>query len=404
MPNSLFHANLTRLIARLSVAFGTNEPSLTQNRNLPPLKGVFKAMKINKSYLFAGGAILAIVLWFWYNSVRKDDAPAPAKTSIEQTTSIPTVVVEPREAEEHQNSFQLYGRTEANREVDVKAETAGLVVRTPVTEGTLVKRRTVLCRQDVDARQANLEQARANLEARKLDYQSSKTLVEKGYRSSVQLKSLQAAVDGAQAAVKQAEIELDNVNMRAPFSGIFDKQMAEVGDYLLPGQACGKLIEMSPLIVTVELTETQVGQMKVGQAAEVSLVTGEKVEGKIRFIEANANAATRTFRTEIEVPNADYALKGGVTATVAIKAGIVKAQHVPSKILTLDSDGTLGVRYVNYDNRVGFSVVNQIDEDSDGIWVTGLPDSTRIIVQGQDYVSVGTEVEPKTVGFNGATE
>lgn len=361
-------------------------------------------MKINKSYLFAIGAFIAIALWFWYNSGRVDNSSASSNSAAEQSTITPTVVVETREAQEHQNGYKLYGRTEANREVSIKAETAGLVIATPLKEGRRVKRGTTLCRQDVDARQANLEQARANLEARKLDYQSSKTLVEKGYRSAVQLKSLQAAVDGAQASVKQAEIELDNVNMRAPFSGIFDEQIAEVGDYLLPGQACGKLIEMSPLIVSVELTETQVGEVKIGQKAEVNLATGESVTGQIRFIEANANSATRTFRTEIEVPNQDYKLKGGVTATVGIKAGTVKAQHVPSKILTLDADGSLGVRYVNYDNRVGFAVVNQIDEDSDGIWVTGLPDSTRIIVQGQDYVSVGTEVEPKSVGYSGATE
>jgi len=349
-------------------------------------------MKINKSYLFAIGAILAIALWFWYNSGRKQDKPAPVKTTIEQTTTIPTVVVESREAEDHQNSFTLYGRTEANREVEVKAETAGLVISTPVTEGRRIKSGTLLCRQDVDARQANLDQARATLEARQFDLQSTQTLVDKGYRSAIQLKSQKAAVDGASASVKQAEIELDNVNMRAPFSGIFDNQMAEIGDYLLPGQACGRLIEMNPLIVAIELTETQVGEVKLGQDATVNLATGETVTGKIRFIEANANAATRTFRTK------------GVTATVGIKAGIVKAQHVPSKILTLDSEGTLGVRYVSFDNRVGFATVTQIDEDSDGIWVTGLPDSTRIIVQGQDYVSVGTEVEPKTVSYNGATE
>lgn len=361
-------------------------------------------MTINKSYVFAAGAVIAIALWFVYNSGGKNTAPLTNQPKAEQKAVIPTVVVEYREAEEHQNSFKLFGRTEANREVDVKAETAGLVIATPVTEGRRIKRGTTLCRQDIDARQANLEQARANLEARNLDYQSSKTLVEKGYRSSVQLKSLQAAVDGAAAAVKQAQIELDNVNMRAPFSGIFDAQIAEVGDYLLPGQACGKLIEMNPLIVSVELTESQVGKISIGQEADVALATGQNISGKIRFIEANAKASTRTFRTEIEVPNADYALKGGVTATVAIKAGVVKAQHVPSKILTLDSDGTIGVRHLTSDNRVKFSTVTQIDEDSKGIWVTGLPDSTRIIVQGQDYVSVGTEVEPEVADYSGATE
>ena len=62
------------------------------------------------------------------------------------------------------------------------------------------------------------------------------------------------------------------------------------------------------------------------------------------------------------------------------------------------------MRYVDSDNRVGFATVTQIDEDESGIWVTGLPDSTRVIVQGQDYVSVGTEVDPKIIGSNGATE
>ena len=359
-------------------------------------------MKINKSYVFAATAFLAIALWFWYNSAKADSTTAPTKPAAEQSTSIPTVVVESRDAEDHQNSFTLFGRSEANREVDVKAETAGLVVSTPVREGQFVKRGTVLCRQDIDARQANLDQAQATLEAREFDLQSTQTLVDKGYKSAVQLKTQSAAVDGARAGVKQAQIELDNVNMRAPFSAIFDSQMAEVGDYLLPGQACGKLIEMNPLIVAVELTESQVGDINIGQKADIALVTGENLSGKIRFIEANANAATRTFRTEIEVPNPDYKLKGGVTATVKIKSGTVKAQHVPSKILTLDTDGAIGVRYVNYDNRVGFAVVTQIDEDAHGIWVTGLPDSTRIIVQGQDFVSVGTEVDPKTVNRAGA--
>lgn len=361
-------------------------------------------MKINKSYVFAIGAVIAIVLWFFYNSSLKAETTERPKTTLEQTTTTPTVIVEYREAETHQNNFKLFGRSEANREVDVKAETAGLVISTPVAEGKRVARGTILCRQDVDARQANLDQARATLEARQFDLQSTEALVAKGYKSAVQLKSQKAAVDGAQAAVKQARIELDNVNMRAPFSGIFDSRMAETGDYLLPGQPCGKLIEMNPLIVTAELTETQVGMVKLGQTADIALATGQDVTGTIRFIEANANPATRTFRTEIKVPNKDYALKGGVTATVSIKAGTVKAQHVPSKILTLDTDGSIGVRYVDDDSRVAFAKVTQIDEDQDGIWVTGLPESVRIIVQGQDYVSVGTEVKADVASFSRASE
>ena len=97
-------------------------------------------MKINKSYFFAAGAFLAIALWFWYNSGRKDNSPPPAKPAAEQSTAIPTVVVETREAEDHQNAFNLYGRTEANREVELKAKTAGLVISPPLLKAAASKR------------------------------------------------------------------------------------------------------------------------------------------------------------------------------------------------------------------------------------------------------------------------
>ncbi len=350
-------------------------------------------MKLSKSYIFAVAAIVVIVLWFWSNSKdAANTAPAPKKV-VEAV--MPAVVIEPRTAEDHLGQIQLYGRTEANRVVEVKAETAGLVKSTPVKEGSFVRRGALLCRQDVDARRANLDQARANLEAREFDQQSTQTLVDKGYKSAIQLKSLQAAVDGARAAVKQAEIELDNVNMRAPFAGIFDSQMAEIGDYLGPGQACGKLIEMDPLIVVAQLSETQIGTIKLGDDADIILATGETLTGTIRFIESRANPSTRTFRAEIAVPNKALKLKGGVTATIRLGAGSVKAQHVPSKILSLNNAGTVGIRYLDYDDIVRFAVTKTIDEDMDGVWVTGLPDSTRIIVQGQDYVSEGTKVDPR---------
>ena len=68
---------------------------------------------------------------------------------------------------------------------------------------------------------------------------------------------------------------------------------------------------------------------------------------------------------------------------------------VPSKILTLNTSGEISIRYVNMDNSVSLSVVNQIDEEPNGIWVTGLPDEALIIIDGQDYVSVGSTVKPK---------
>lgn len=362
-------------------------------------------MKINTSYIVAAVATILIAGWFVVNKDSgNSEAMAPQSTEKTEAAPLTTVVVESRQAELHQNSYVLFGRTEANREVAVKAKTPGLVVATPIAEGRYVERGTVLCRQDIDARQANLDQATAMMQTKEFDMQSTRTLVDKGYKSAIALSNARAAVDGAKASVKQAEIELDNVTMRAPFSGIFDQQMAEIGDYLAPGQACGLLVELSPLLVTVELTENQIGAVKKGQVAEIKLATGETVTGKVRYIESKANALTRTFRTQIQLPNPGLKLRGGVTATVSVAAGETMAQHIPSKILTLADSGEVGVRYLDSGNRVRFAAVTTIDEDSTGVWVTGLPDSTRVIVEGQDFVIGGTEVDPRMTDMGLSTQ
>ncbi|MBL4870056.1 MAG: hypothetical protein JKX72_03780 [Robiginitomaculum sp.] len=82
-------------------------------------------------------------------------------------------------------------------------------------------------------------------------------------------------------------------------------------------------------------------------------------------------------------------LKAGVTASLEISAGRVKAHLIPASVLTLDDSGRIGVRHLDIDNRVRFSVVNTIDEQDVGIWVTGLPDQTDLIIRGQDFVSEG---------------
>lgn len=350
-------------------------------------------MRINRSYIISGLAVLVIALWFFMHANNGANDPVASQSTAPQEDALPTVVTQSLSAQTHPNSYRLYGRTEANREVQVKAQTPGLVISTPIKEGAVIARGTTICKQDIDARQAMLDQAKAQLASTEFDLRSTRTLVDKGYKSEIQLANLEAQVNGAKAGVKQAEIELDNVNIRAPFSAIFDRRLAEVGDYLAPGQPCGLLVDLDPLIVAADLSETQLAAISVGQAAKVSLATGQTVDGTVRFIEARANPATRTFRTEIAVPNPKLSLRGGVTATVTLAAGEARAHKVPGRVLTLDDSGTVGVRYVDYDNRVRFAATQTIDEDDSGLWVTGLPDTVSIIIQGQDFVSVGTEVK-----------
>lgn len=364
-------------------------------------------MKLNKSFLIAGGLLALILIWFLVNNLN-GSPPAIGKTQAEiqseAKTRIPAVQVKSIRAEPHDNVLELYGQTESAREVQVKAQTSGLVIAVPASEGRILKTGTLLCQQDVDARSAMVDQARANLKSIENDLRGARILAEKGFQSETRVIGFEAQKDGAKASLKQAEIELENVNIRAPFDGIWEKQIAQVGDYLSPGQACGLLVDLSPLKVIAQLTEQQVGLVKAGETATIKLATGQTVNGKIGFIEAKSDTATRTFRTEILVSNDDYKLKAGVTATVRIIAGKTVAQLIPSNVLTLSDDGAVGVRYLDGNDIVRFAKTLVIDENEDGSWVTGLPDQTRIITEGQDYVAVGQIVDPKANYNSTATQ
>ncbi|HEY9219705.1 MAG TPA: efflux RND transporter periplasmic adaptor subunit, partial [Phenylobacterium sp.] len=282
--------------------------------------------------------------------------------------------------------------TEAARSVIVRSETAGVVAATPTTEGRFVRRGEVLCRMEVDARKASLDQARAALRSRQLQHKASLDLAEKGYRSQTQVLQDKANLDAAAASVRQAEIALEQVNIRAPFAGVFDHRDAEIGTYLAPGQPCGTMIELDPLLVVGDLPETEAAKLTVGAPATARLLSGQVLGGRVRYIAREADPQTRTYRVEISAHNPNMSARSGLSADVRLASGTGPAHLVPVSTLVLDAGGRQGVRHVGPDGRVVFSPVTVLEETPGGIWVSGLHGPVRVITVGQSYVAEGQKV------------
>jgi multidrug efflux system membrane fusion protein len=349
-------------------------------------------MRVKSSYLFAAGILGVVVLFFIIRGVfggGAHDAQAKNKPAVASAPSV-QVVLAPETAREHMVAIR--GRTESARAVTVRSETSGVVAATPAVEGSFVRRGTVLCRLNVDARQATLDQARAMLRSRQLTQKATLELAEKGYRSQTQVLQDQANLDSAQASVRQAEIALEQMNIRAPFDGVFDNRDAEVGTYLAPGQSCGSMIELNPLLIVGDLPETEAGKVKVGAAATAKLVSGETLSGRVRYAARQADPQTRTYRVEITAANPQL-IRSGLSADVRISAGVGPAHLAPVSSLVLDAEGRQGVRYVLPDNRVAFAPVQILEETPQGVWVIGLKGPTRIITVGQSYVAEGQKVK-----------
>lgn len=350
-------------------------------------------MRLKPQYLFVIVVVGAVGLYFLVRALfgAGHAAPAHAKAPT-PANSIPNVQVKLIPEVVREYDVVLRGRTQATRVVQVKSETAGLVAATPILQGSVVPAGTVLCRLSVDARQASLDQARAQLKSRQLQQQAAAELAAKGYRSKTQALEAQAGLDQAQAAVRAAEIALRQVDIRAPFAGVFDRRDAEIGAYLSPGQPCGVMIELNPLLIVGDLPETDAAKLKVGATATAKLVEGETLSGRVRYVAHDADPTTRTYHLEITSPNPKLAVRSGLSAEVRVAAGTGPAHLVPVSSLVLDTAGRQGVRYVLNDDRVAFAPVKILEETRDGLWVSGLAGPVRLITVGQSYVADGQKV------------
>ncbi|MHB8528729.1 MAG: efflux RND transporter periplasmic adaptor subunit [Caulobacteraceae bacterium] len=353
-------------------------------------------MRLKPQHWVVAGFVTLILGWLLLRPLlggsKTADAATKAQARSAGAAALPLVQVSLTPQLEHDYDVTFRGRTQAFRTVVVRSETAGPVAATPVLQGTPVAGGAVLCRLAVDARAASLDEAKANMRSKALQMQAADMLAAKGYRSRTQVLAAQADLDQASAAMRQAEVALRQVDIRAPFAGVFDHRDAEVGAYLIPGGSCGTIIQLDPLLIVGDVPETDVGRLRIGDTARAKLVSGQTIVGRVRFVARDADPATRTYRIEVVADNPGGRVASGLSAELAVRTGVGPAHKVPVSALVLDSAGRQGLRYVRSDGVVAFAPVAVLQVDPDGVWVSGLQGPAEVITVGQSYVSEGQRV------------
>lgn len=359
-----------------------------------------KKRRIPKSYLWAGVFTLLIGAWLasgiapeWLNASSEPDA-APASDAASEEEDLFRVSVSRFTAQPKPAEISVRGRTEANRRVEVRARTAGIVEEVPRQEGERIDSGTLLCQLDVGVRMTELAEEKAALESAEIDFKAADELAQQNFGSQTKRASEKAKLDGARASVERMKWEIGYTAIKAPISGILEVQAAELGSFLQVGGHCATIVDLDPLLVVVHVGQRDIAAVRTGMAAKAVLITGQAVDGKVGFVAPAADQTTRTFRVEIKVENAALDLREGVTTEVKFTLDPTPAHKLPSSALTLNDDGQIGIRSIGPGDIVRFKPVTILGDGRDGIWVGGLPDEIDIITVGQDYVLDGQKVEP----------
>lgn len=352
-----------------------------------------ESFKRYKSWAISASIAVVVALWLVSGQFGSDAAETEAETAPAVAVNKNAVRVRTQSAEEVMRTIIVNGKTAPARVVNLAAETDGRIEYIGAERGASLDRGQLIVRLDERDRSARLAQAQATVTQREVEYEARERLKSESYVSEAQLKEAVALLETARAELKRAELDLGYMEVRAPFAGALQARMVEVGDFVSRGDPIATYVDNRTIIVSANLSEFDAGYVSVGDAAEARLATGETVRGHIRYVAPVADEATRTFTVELEVDNADGALRAGGTAELRIPAEAVLAHRMSPSLLTLDDAGNVGVKIVNGGGEVEFVVADIALSGTDGVWLTGLPETATIITIGQGYVSSGAVVD-----------
>jgi RND family efflux transporter MFP subunit len=315
--------------------------------------------------------------------------------------------------------------------VNIFSRVDGYIAKLHVDKGDFVKINQLLVEIDHTDYHHAVNQAKANLSAAKakvaqqdavlrnakLTFDRMQTLIKDQFVSQqdldnaqVNLDAASAAQDSLQAQVNQMEVALAQSErhltysyIRAPFAGYIAERNLDTGAYVSSATASTStmsrgimsLHDINTVRVLIEVVERDIPLVQVGQKAELraEAYPDHVFEGTVTRIVQALNRATRTMTVEVDLPNADRRLKGGMFARVEVVVGTHhQALQIPIDAVSRLEDAQYV--YVVRDGRarrieveIGARSGNHIEV------IKGLRGDESVIVSGKDLVHDGRPVQ-----------
>ncbi|MEK7268037.1 MAG: efflux RND transporter periplasmic adaptor subunit [Nitrospirota bacterium] len=318
-----------------------------------------------------------------------------------------------------------------NQQVNLFSRVDGYIAKIHVDKGDLVKANHLLVEIDhtdyvhaVNRAKANLAAARAEVMRQEATIRNAtltlgrmQALIKDQFVSQqdldnaqvnfdiavAQLESQRAQVNQMEVALQQAETNLAYSYIRAPFAGYIAERNLDSGAYVTSATASTStfsrgiltLHEIEMVRTLIEVVEKDIPLVKIGQQAEVRAEAYPQrvFIGQVTRVVQALNRATRTMTVEVDLPNANHALKGGMFARVEVLVGRhPNAIQIPIDALTRLED--FQYVYVVRNGKayevaveIGSRVENRVEITK------GLTGTEQVIVSGKDLVSDGTSVQ-----------
>jgi RND family efflux transporter MFP subunit len=296
--------------------------------NTPVSRGIATTLG---ALLFAGGALATAR----HVSAQATPAPKPAVKAMPSDVKELAAAVEKAAQDSAALSARYSGEFVSAQRSELTPRIAGRVKTVAVDEGALVESGATLLELeteylDLEVKQAEAEMARAQaaLNEAERDAHRKNELVAKGsvseaasLRSTSIFEQAKAGMDAANARLSLAKTRRNDSVLKAPFRGVVEKRMVDVGERLDEQNPAFVIVQLAPLKLRFRVRETDLTLVRKGQGveAETDAYPGVKFQGVISVAGGAIDPATRTFLAEARFDNRDLKLRPGMFARVRVQ-------------------------------------------------------------------------------------
>lgn len=336
--------------------------------------------------------VIALIIWMATGEIKEASTEAPAEPEVAEQERT-RVQVTTLNAQLYEPGLLLQGQLEPWSAVTLSARVAGTVESIAAELGDTVNAGDVLLTLSEDGRGAGVQRWQARVKKLEADLSAAQKLGSRNLASQSEILNVESELAAARAELKSAQLAVSHLRPKAPFEGVINRKHVDAGSLVQVGSPLYELVRIDRLKARGQVPQQSVAQVAPGQSVRVRPLDGEALDGVVTFVASAANPETRSFAVEIAVENPERKRIAGGSANLRVALADVQATFISPAYLSLGDDGRPGVKYVDEQNRVVFRNVRLLSVSTEGAWVTGLPDETRLITRGAGFVSEGELVE-----------
>lgn len=241
--------------------------------------------------------------------------------------------------------------------------------------------------------EANLKQAKFQLDNQEIEFKRMDELYKVGGASKSEWDAFKMAFDVKKTAYKNL---LENTSLLSPINGVITARNYDNGDMYSGGNPVLVVEQITPVKLYINVSETYFTQVKKGApvALKFDVYGDEPFEGVISLVYPTVDPATRTFPVEIKLANKDQRVRPGMFARATLNFGTKDNVVVPDLAIVKQAGSGDRYVYVYKDGKVSYNKVELGRRmGAEYELISGVPDNSQVVIAGQPKLVNGMEVE-----------